>query len=324
MKKTALILIASILLTSLTGCTATEPSDSGTSDNSSTASSENYSEISTESTGSNEATGSENSIPLSDDVVKLLELCPAVADYIGYDGNKMPLDRITEVGEFAEEWGYGKLKYNLGYLTYGIPCFATTVGNADWKSEGGFSDIKEWIDFYEEKGEKINDPKYFMVEPGDRLENGLVVKSAETTMDYWPKGLPEGMVTIPKWKIEFDGTLTLEGVLYRHKGNPTYSSINNDVFFYPDTTKYEFVPMYSIQDYVYVNWFDSENAIVNCGSYYLGNPDEGTFEYDIDEYLRDKQLARARVTLKNISIGGYTNTSRSLQNAEADKIEIIE
>lgn len=320
MKKKALILMSSVLLVSLTGCTGTEPSDSATSENSSAQSSTDYSVSSTEST---ESTESESSKPLPDNVLKLLEICPAVADYVGSDGNKMPLDRITEVGQLENDFGYGKIKYELGYLTYGIPCFATTVGNPDWRLNGGFSDINEWIDLYMEKGKKVAEPKYFMVKPGDRLENGLVVKSAETTINYWPEGLPEGIDDVPLSTIEFDGTLTLEGVLYRHKGDPTYVNYNNDVFFCPDTTKHEFVPMNHVQD-ACVDLYDSENAIVYCDWYYLGNPDEGTFEYDIDEYLGDKQLARARVTLKNIRIGGYTSSSRSNQNAEAAEIEIIE
>lgn len=328
MKKITSILVAAALMMVLAGCNKTENPESS-NDSTNTSSQTNA----TESTESTESTDSADSEPLSDDVKKLLEKYPNVAEYKGRDGEIMPLNKITNIT--YPDGFFPQVTYGLGYMTYGVPCFATTIGNDDWKSEGnGFSNTIDWLNYRIDEAEKsFTESKRFMVKPGDKLENGLVVKSAETVCEVLTpeeeKEWEGNGRTIPIFnstKIEFDGELTLEGVLYKYEGDPQYFSVQNDVFFYLDTTKNDFVPMnHTIAT---TELLDSEGGVIHCGSYYLGNlgdiDDLPSVDYDVDEILGDKNYARVKLTLKNIYLDSSMNNSQSCQNAQIADAELLD
>lgn len=328
MKKITTIIITAALIAALTGCNKTENPDSS-NDSTSTSSQANA----TQSTESEESTDSADSEPLSDDVKKLLEKFPKVAEYTGYDGNVMPLDRIKNV-KFSEEFN-PTVTYDLGYMTYGSPVFATSLDNDDWKSDGdGFSDVLDWLSYRRDEAEKsFPDHNFFMVKPGDKLKNGLVVKTAEqycNTLTPEDEKMCKEMGTpldiLCGGKIEFDGTLTLEGVLYKYEGNPQYFSLQNDVFFYPDTTKNEFVPMY-MEEHI-VELLNSDVGVVHDCTYYLGNlngTDElPSVDYDVDEIFGDKNYARVKITLKDICVGSMGRDSQSPQRAKIADVERLD
>ena len=325
MKRITSIIITAALIAALAGCNKAENSDSNstsTADNSTT-------ESAVESDGNTSTSEPE----LSDDVKKLLEKFPKVAEYTGYDGNVMPLDRIKNV-KFSEEFN-PTVTYDLGYMTYGSPVFATSLDNDDWKSDGdGFSDVLDWLRYCRDEAEKsFPDHNFFMVKSGDKLENGLVVKTAEQyciTLTPEDEKMCEEMGTplniLSGGKIEFDGTLTLEGVLYKYEGDPQYFSLQNDVFFYPDTTKNEFVPMYWAGPTVEL--LNSDVGVIHDGSYYLGNlgniDDIPSVDYDVDEIFGDKNYARVRITLENIYFDSSMSNSSSFQNARIADAELLD
>lgn len=334
----------SIAIAALTGCGINETSGS-VPENSTPVStpestvdnSESSSQNSTQIGSGNSESLSEAEPELSDDVKRLIEENPCVLEFKGDDGTVLSLSDITHIKppppEYIEaNYPSTQVTYGLGYMSYALPVFATTLDNDDWKSDGdGFSDAIDWLIYRRDEAEKASvDRDLFVVKPGNVLENGLVVKSAEMVFEAFPSEFlredPKAEFHPLKSKIEFDGTLTLEGILYKYEGNPQYFSLPNDVFFYPDTTKNEFVPMYQAETTAAL--LNSDVAVIYDDLYYLGNLDGfgdlNCVDYDVDEILGDKNYARVKITLKNICIGSINPTTQSPQRAEIADVERID
>lgn len=279
---------------------------------------------------------------LPEDVAKLLEECPNVLDYTDANGDLLSPYDITRIEYPTEENGNltSMITYGSAFITYALPIYASTLDGDDWKSDGdGFSNAMEWVVYRSEEADKaLAERKFFEVKPGDVLENGLTVKSAETVYqgfepdvwaelngnEYWTFG----PITTT---IEFEGTMTLEGILFRYEGNPQYFSSPNDVFFYPDTTKNAFVPKY-IQDKEALSGMAvlgyPDDAVVHDGEYYLGNLnstlDLFSADYDVDEVLGDTNYARVKITLKDITLGTLNGTTQSTQRAKITDVEVLD
>lgn len=339
MKSRIPILILSLAVAvsaiSLGACSKSETGDTSEDEISTVGNDNSTSENSTESDPEPE---------LSDDVKRLIEEYPCVLEFTKDDGTVLSPSDITSVQFPTEEniknnYLVSKVTYGFGYMTYGLPVFATTLDNDDWKSEGdGFSNAIDWVIYRRDEAEKLSDNYVrFEVRPGDKLENGLVVKSAETV---YTAQLPEDLEewgndsNAPEYnpfsscKIEFDGTLTLEGVLYKYAYDETYNAAPNDVFFYPDTTKNEFVPMWQNM-MPQVALFDSDTTIIYEDLYYLGNLDSAndwlpSVDYDVDEVFGDKNYVRVRITLKDICVGSLDKSTQSAQRAKIADVELID
>lgn len=275
---------------------------------------------------------------LSNDIKRLIDEYPCVLEFTKRDDTVLSPSEIIRVQFPSDERINAQVTYGSAYMSFGLPIFATTLDNDDWKSNGdGFSDALDWLIYCRDETEKsFAGHNFFEVKPGDKFENGLVVKSAETTyiamlpeaVDEW-KNDPYATEYDPFYKtiIEFDGTLTLEGILYKYAYDEDYNAAPNDVFFYPDTTKNEFVPMWHNMPSE-TALLDSDVAVIHDGMYYLGNLDGfGYFpgvDYDVDEILGDKNYARVKITLKNICIGSVDRSTQSPQRAEIADIERID
>ncbi len=109
MKKCVLITMLSLsiaILAIVAGCSKTENSES--SNNSTSNAVEPTTDISNNST-----VESADNEPLSDDVKKLLEKYPNVAEYIGQDGNVMQINEITDI-TYTDGFS-PTVTYGLGY-----------------------------------------------------------------------------------------------------------------------------------------------------------------------------------------------------------------
>ena len=114
--------------------------------------------------------------------------------------------------------------------------------------------------------------------------------------------------------------------MYKYAYDEDYNAAPNDVFFYPDTSKNEFVPMWQNMP-PETALFDSDVAVIHDGMYYLGNLDGfGNFpcvDHDVDEIFGDKNYARVKITLKDICIGSVDRSTQSPQRAKIADIELI-
>lgn len=333
MKPNFKILAAVLAATLLAGCAAKSTESSEASQPLvSTAT-----EISSVTQSGSESVPESRELP--DDVKKLLEKCPNIPDYTDANGDLLSPYDITHIEYPTEENGHinSLITYGSAFITYALPIYASTLDGDDWKSDGdGFSDAMEWVVYRSEEADKaLAKRKCFEVKPGDVLENGLTVKSAETVYEAFEPDSWADLNSNPYWTfgplrttIEFEGTLTLEGILFKYEGNPDYFSSPNDVFFYPDTTKNAFVPKYSDGDNALsaMAILSPNHAVVHDGEYYLGNLnttlDLFSADYDVDEVLGDTNYARVKITLKDITLGILNGATA--QRAKIADVEVLD
>lgn len=335
----AVIAALTVVLTmSLSGCNSETPNSAPVSNPVSSPASDNSGN--TEQVSEPGSEDSKTEPELSDDVKRLIEEYPCVLEYTKRDGTVLSPNDIINVQFPNDEIILPKVTYGSAEMSYGLPFFATTLDNDDWMSDGdGFSNAIDWLVYRRDEVEESFAGIDFEVKPGDKLENGLVVKSAETVYEAMPPEALEEWKNDPyasdfditdlilKTKIEFDGTLTLEGILFKYARDEDYFAAPNDVFFYPDTTKNKFVPMWHKSTHPNAALLDPDFAVIYSDQYYLGNldgyADLSGADYDVDEVLGDRNYARVKITLKNICIGSIDRTTQSPQRAQIADVERI-
>lgn len=130
----------------------------------------------------------------------------------------------SEDGEVHKDFISGS---NLGfystYIRYQQPVFYNNIDDPnliDWNT----GDLNKPI-------VDIEDPGYFKVKAGDKLENGLTVKSAESLFTRDAGELTSNMV-------EFEGNLALEGILYCNS-----TGERGKLYFFADAAKSDPIPL---------------------------------------------------------------------------------
>ena len=303
----------------LTGC-STGNSDSQSSGDNSESLSEST-ESAPESTESEpEDTESEPEHKLSDGEMKLVSELK-LKSFVGPDGETVyaedadyVFDTLTEHTEAGSQ-GYKSgsecysddfevdengeltdpeiittvLRYDFAYIRYCRPLF--------YMGERLDDDVEQkMID-------GLPEDKWFKVKAGDKIDCGLTVKEAVyerfTVESHWP--------TRDNY-IEFDGDITLEGLLFTAKDDGNYLTKMGDLVFMPDATKTNGIPDSTDQ-------FEPDNVITRTmynGSYVLYDGGAagwvvGTVD-DIDKnyIFRDDEIVRVKLTLTNIRYGGIS------------------
>lgn len=218
-----------------------------------------------------------------------------------YYDNDLQMD---ENGEYIlDEEGYPKykddelveavIKFDFGYMRYSRPYFYCT--------KDGIPDADQ-LDSLDKQFSELPEKKWFKIRVGDKLDCGLTVKSVEY-LRY-----PIVHTPLIHQKVEFDGELTLDGVLFITT-NP------NDYFtgggagwleFFPDTSKAT-VPVFSTfydgeEDVKIRNYLDKYYVESDFGAFpwLVGHIDEG--DVDRPSIFGDEGAAMVRVTLKNLNV----------------------
>lgn len=164
----------------------------------------------------------------------------------------------------------------------------------------------------------FDSPKYVKIEAGDKLENGLVVKSAEHSV-YPPMGSEE-YPGILYTNAEFEGRLTLSGVLYLYNGNNDFvgSPGHGDLVFFVDPSQSDLLPMAAHnsvdtgRDRLRV-YFDDEiefGAASDVPMIYLGNIND--ISVDLSDIIAAGECAKVKITVDNISTGYYNTLDVSV------------
>lgn len=149
----------------------------------------------------------------------------------------------------------------------------------------------ETLEVKDDPGE-FTDHEYFKVKPGDTLDNGLTVRSAE----YW-----YGYVTNENAvDLSFDGELTLEGILYRTPEDE-YGSSKGTLHFFPDTTKNDFFCPFELYGTVPYLFVDNVNKLaVNYDSRDIRLGNESEAPSGVSEILGSSVSAKVKVTITDL------------------------
>ena len=187
--------------------------------------------------------------------------------------------------------------YDFAYMRKVQPIFVSTLDDPnsfDW-------DTME----FKSEPEIPEDLGWFKIKAGDVLDNGLTVKSAEISLGKGFDGMVYGT------SAEFEGELTLEGVLYCYPEDG-YNIDKGAVIFFPNAVKHpELVTPYDDYDFE-PNYFcapGSNFALLYSGrEIWLGG--ESGLPDGISELFADTDAVKAKVTLTGL---GYRRTTTGVK-----------
>lgn len=285
MKKLTAVIMAILMSASLAACSTSPALKSDFSDISSDVSDH----ISDNSTSSIDISSSGNSGgPI--DLESSSEL-----DYFPLENITMPDGSVVSKyeGKYA---GPNYLNFDFSFIRYAQPIYYSTFDDPD---------LIDWetLMFNIEPTVPIENKTYFKVKAGDKLQNGLTVRSAKYTI------YKTGTVSISS--IEFDGELTLTGILYCALESG-YNTDPGHLSFFPDPKEFESLPI-SIAEYDVTRAFvDTKNKwawISDDVEISLGNIND--VSVDLSEIITFGGCAKVKVTLKDIEKGSSDNGSSS-------------
>ena len=278
MKKIAALIITLAALVNLTACGKT-PAEDGQQTSDSISSAEGGQQ------SSDSAVSAENDPQVSDDVRALIDAF-AEEEFTAPDGSV--LKRSDAVKAHGTEENTFAVGYDFSFIRYAQPVWGSSVDDPDYI---------DW-DTLEKTGDPLEYPtnvQYFKVQAGDTLDNGLTVKNAEYYYGYGVDG------TTFYNTVEFDGELTLEGILCYVEGEPEYVIQHGDVFFFADPTKCGTIPV-PLTDLPHLEGWtetDSKLSVDYDGQRILaGNIDDLTDS--IADLLKEQNGVRVTATLRNI------------------------
>lgn len=284
MKKLTAVIITFLMAINLTACSTSSASKSNLSDISSDVS-DHASEKSS----------------LSADFLSPENSEDPTNSKISSEPDLFPLENITMpdgsvVSKYEGKYaGPDYLYFDYSFIRYAQPICYSTFDDpdlVDWETNR----------FKTEPNKPIENPNYFKVKAGDKLQNGLTVRSAKYSV------YENGAVSISL--IEFDGELTLTGILYCYPEDTPLNSSSGDLSFFADPREYNYLPVSIVSDYSEVTepWLDEKNKIAWISdkvSFDLGNIDD--ISVDLSEIITLGGYAKVKITLKDIEKGWSDN-----------------
>lgn len=308
MKKLITILcIAAVLVNSafLTGCNSEkiEQNNSDNSENSSAVINNSENSTTADNSESEPASFADPAEKFTGEALKLYNELK-VTSFVGPDGETVEASEASDIYDsgidvFIENNLNGGttatlLKYDFAYIRYARSYFCYLNEYPDEAKE------KE----LEEAAKALPEIKWFKVKAGDKLDCGLTVKRAEYL--HYPTNYLGN--ALEKMEVEFDGELTLEGVLYANIQDHDYTVLAGDIMFIPDPSKTNGIPAVSYNYWLGVKSGEIYRTILPSEELRYIESDIGN-EWSLGN-LKDVDVpipgftngstARVRITLNNI------------------------
>lgn len=282
MKKSIAFLLLSALL--LTACDTTDENSSdinNSSDMNSSSVESSSSSSASDSSSSKSESSSETESSSAEESSSPAENPPEELDENSFKAPNGEVLNITD-GELIEDDMY---KFEHSYIRYTKPIFYNTVDDPDiinWDTMH-FSVDFDWSQ--EADG-------FFKVKAGDKLENGLTVKSADIYVYHGD---------FCQSNIEFEGELTLEGIVYRVPED-VYGSYQDEIIFFVDPAKSTNFPApIGESDNVGSWWIDEKSKLAFLGDYAeirLGNYKE--MADDFSGVVERGEFAKLKIKIKDL------------------------
>lgn len=299
---TAALAAGTLMLSGCSGVSESEPVSTLSANNSGNSSEGDSTSVS--QTNNESSTPSDTQTPsvsLDPETQKLIDEFP-LDTFVGFDGNEVK--KTDAVGAMQGEGGQiTYLTYDFAYLRYAKPVWKNTLLNKnlmDW----------ETFEFDEEIEYHIADPNYFSVKVGDTLDNGLSVTKATTI--FYPQFVEteNGETSLEmhqsRSSINFEGQLTLSGILHCFAGDSDYIDMDGDLHFYADPTNGDVIvssgesPL--MDSIMTVADAETKFVLVYDGQRFtLGNINEGSV-IDLKGIIDKGEYRNATVTLDNIRV----------------------
>ena len=206
----------------------------------------------------------------------------------------------------SEHYGRKVIFDDFTYLRWAAPFFDNTLKTPDLIDWDTY-DMPKYDDIIKQKN-----PNWFLVKPGDVLENGLVVKSVYCSFEdvnYFDDEKGTFIETIMQIDSEvfFENTLTLRGVLYCTPEDDLYIT-NGDLFFFADSTVNSNIPVINeggrADEFGLLRCVFSDAAFICDGMYYrVGNLD--SVSVDLSGIIKRGGICEVNITLDNIKLRNH-------------------
>lgn len=295
-KKIAVLSALAVILCA--GCSNNNSSDSSNVESSSSSNIETSSADNSSSTESS-IVESNSSIESSSSETENSSQSPESnfpEEFTGYVGETL------YGADAVEQLGNGRLDFEgFTYVRWATPVFDSTLKTPDLINRDTY-EMPKYDDILTQK-----DPKWFVVKPGDKLENGLVVKSASCSFEEYTTIDGTSFVSQSASKVVFeeDNTLTLTGILYCEPQDDVYVT-EGDLYFFADSTN-SLIPHVDYDSYDPIDTIPlqkfvcSDAAFIYDGFYFrVGNIDSN--EIDLSGIIKKGGVSEVKVTLDNISL----------------------
>ncbi len=302
------IITASVLAMALclTGCdkTPTNSEESSSTTSSTTESGTSSTESSTSSMESS-ATSYDNAIYPDKDYVP--------ESFEGYAGETLYKKDASDLTSATASFN------GFTYLRWATPVFENTLDNPKL-IDPDTGKMSEYLDNPERP-----DPEWFVVKTGDKLENGLVVKSAECIYNFHTyEG--ELLSEVEYTAVEFENQLTLTGLLCCNSEDEAYTA-KGDLLFLPDTVANKNVPyVHSGHDArdsyrLWSSCYGDIYFVFDGMEYKVGNINDSAVDYS--GIIDNGGICKVKVTLDNISLAHSFFGGRSGAFADIVSVEKI-
>lgn len=292
---TAIAILVS--LSSLTACSNAEDAPTGNNSQNVSQNSGN-SEISSDNNSENSENGFENSEKSLKELIDSFEM----DDFPAPDGEILKKADAADV--VAEGTLVRAVTYDFAYMRKVQPVFVNTLDDPnafDWDN----MEFKPMPEIPEDLG-------WFKIKAGDVLDNGLKVKSAKISLGMGMDGM------VCNTSAEFEGELTLEGILYCYPEDD-YNISKGNVIFFPNTAKHlDFVVPYDDLDSEpnMVCMPGSEFALLHSGKgIWFGS--ESELPNGISELFAHDNIVKASVTLTDLRYRKTTTGVRISANVKS-------
>ena len=300
-KLTAIVLISALLLTACNNSEPTESSDTTSGSTSplgseSTAPSDSTSfestQTSSDSESSSEPQAPDSFIAPDGSTVYFSE----ANRFYTNDGDIVYSSEISSYEALAYEKEIHLVVFDFAFARWSEPVFESSLDDPG---------VLEKTDFV-----PIENPEYFRIKAGDVLQIGeqsVTVKEASCTTDTRGEFIGQSII--------LDGELVLEGILETGDGE--------NLFFYIDSTVNAYPVAYTeYPDSIGPQLYNRKFQII-CDGVQIMLPDAYNHDLAMSD-INEFSYVKARITVKDINIGGYTNqTGHGTRVAELVSVELI-
>lgn len=309
MKKITAILLTTVLLAALTGCSNAEENSESVSNSDTQLSSTAPSEPESSSTESApESTDSSDSSESTSDIPEKQQPDGEPTFLIGLDGEPIYTSEITQMTAYDIEKKEDVPTDTLDPENFSAVCEGFTYvymprPSVDFMANPELFETSEDGEFHYYIGEELPDSYEFTrVNVGDEI-GGLTVKAASSRFE--PSGYEGSEQYYAESYIEFEGEIELTGFVVVTEENPLYPENGGKIFFYPDSVSSVKIPC-TLFDINYENECKARHYVDNSfygwygdgGGIFLGNI------ADIDSELREGDMfVKVRVVVGDITWG---------------------
>ncbi len=224
---------------------------------------------------------------------------------IAPDGSSLDLSEASYA--FGNRENTLLLGFDFAYLRYAKPIYRTTFNDPDLYNY-------DYTSFAATTMKSADGSDFFKVQAGDKLENGLVVKSA----DYWhcKSGGWDRM------NVELSGELTLNGVLVLNRETPWVK--DKSIYFIPNPCETRFPTIDNIIGNYNNSDDESDKFVAVFDGDSIGLNYESRFSDDFLNIFKDSRYVEATVVVKDLKLNYLVSVASPYRSsAELVTVDVI-